>query len=96
MSNPMRANLFEPPQTVKAKRTAKGCRNPRYVTAVREAKAAKARMRELAGNFTKWSRSKINREYTPARIQALLAAAQHNLKLMRAPAYYTAPDGELQ
>lgn len=83
MSNPVRGNLFEKPETIKARRTSRGGRNPRYVTAILERKAALARMKELS--FKIWTKKEIKQEYTDERVEALLKAARANLKLMRGP-----------
>jgi hypothetical protein len=75
----------EDPDLIRAKITSAGGRNPRYVTAVAEMKDAKARMKDLVGNYRHLSKAQIAREYTPEKVQSLLAAAQENLRRITAP-----------
>lgn len=74
------ASLFEKPRKIKAKRTAKGHKNPRYVSALRAEKELKEFQDEL--DYTVFSKARIKREYTEERVSALLAKAQENLKNM--------------
>ena len=72
----------EDPDTIRAKITSAGGRNPRYVTAVNEMKAAKARLKDLVGNYKHLSKREIAAQYSPAQVEALLAAANENLQRM--------------
>lgn len=80
-----KANLFEHADKIRNKITNLGRRNPRFVTAVNEAKNRRMWLKDLAGDFTVFSKAKIKREYTDERVEALLAAAQKNLKNMTTP-----------
>lgn len=78
-------NLFEIPGKILNKTMKNGKPNPRFTTAVNEAKEQRIKLKELVGNFQVFSKARIAREYTPERVAALLAAAQRNLQAMRGP-----------
>ena len=80
------SNLFEKPSQVKAKRTKAGFANPRYVTAVRAALQARIDQDDLHGTYRQLSQAQIKREYTPEKVEALLAAGNENLARMKGPA----------
>ncbi len=78
-------NLFERPDKIINKLTKMGLRNPRYVTAVREAANEKMKLKDLAGDYKILSKAQIKREYSQERIEDLLARARKNIKNMTDP-----------
>ena len=81
----MRANIYERAQNIKNKITKRGTPNPRFVKALREIKDQKMLMKDLVGQYHIFTKAQIAAEYTEARVERLVDAAQRNLRSMTAP-----------
>lgn len=67
------------PSKIKNKRTARGGRNPRYVTAQNELRLKQKRLEDFAGAYRSWTKDEIQSYYTDAVVAKLLADGQKNL-----------------
>lgn len=68
------------PSKIKNKRTARGGRNPHYVTAQNELRLRQKRLEDFAGMYKPWTKDEIQSHYTDEVVAKLLADGQKNLR----------------